>query len=830
MFSVDLNAFYSKYGGDFCYQTGSEFYAFCFSHGIPYFSRDTKKKIIAENRKYDYRKPSFTCFPKRKLRAALSPDGVFNHLLPRHVGSISEDGLIFDAAGLVSTPCIRLPFYHGYDKLFSHSSLSESDTSFVDSVFVRIREVCRRLAFESRCLNHDGVMFDAPYCYKSGVASLPDYEDRMEDAFFSIFCFLLAGLSFRYLPARLGSVYSEYLEQHKLPAFDLPSDWLENCSYSDLRVTFYNREYPPVGYVIRKKEDVPPYFGDAPSFEATHCFRALNYLIQRQYISCVIPGTHKLLSNGVTSTLPAVYSASPSFCDLISDALNEGEFGRFLCQMSENCDWFFSAVKKKDYDCSVGSYFSADPSFSFDEASLGSVLCKIGGASSFRRDYSDNLAFFHRDSRADSLISALELFLLKHHRDIADVDACATLSAKHAHIADLTEKYERVKEKLFEAPLSCSCEDLHAVADIEMELRLHNTDICLSCLPVPYGGFSWVNNINALRMDPAMNVCLSFKEDAQKYLCSPEGEATRLYLLYLLAVGLLQIPGCNNLDELKRTYSDFDGFSPYWFVSPRQHKQVVIRKILEASRSECFHDTLVADRAAYGDFDRKRLFGEEGIYPELFFKKRALFRLFEENFEGDGRFYGSVLQLLPKVLRKSVVIAGEETAELDFVSMHPSIAYALMGVQAPDNLYILSKGVDDQRRQEYKLALLISLNSTSYESSVRALRSSFVEKLGYGKGDKRLCSPYLRGVLDAVLEHNKLIAGFLNTGAGLKCMRLESDIAALVLKHFADEGILVEPVHDSFVIQKQYADYLRFIMDRAVKFVLGDHAVIGIEG
>ena len=57
------------------------------------------------------------------------------------------------------------------------------------------------------------------------------------------------------------------------------------------------------------------------------------------------------------------------------------------------------------------------------------------------------------------------------------------------------------------------------------------------------------------------------------------------------------------------------------------------------------------------------------------------------SFEFGGRFYSEAygVQQLTKRLRKEIIIDGEETIELDFKALHPSIIYALKGIELDED-------------------------------------------------------------------------------------------------------------------------------------------------
>ena len=65
------------------------------------------------------------------------------------------------------------------------------------------------------------------------------------------------------------------------------------------------------------------------------------------------------------------------------------------------------------------------------------------------------------------------------------------------------------------------------------------------------------------------------------------------------------------------------------------------------------------------------------------------------------------------------------------------------------------------------------------------------------------------------------IADHFYTGVGLKLQRMDSDIAEKVLLHFAQKGIAILPLHDSFLMHNGYETWLEPAMRQAFEDVVG---------
>jgi len=76
-------------------------------------------------------------------------------------------------------------------------------------------------------------------------------------------------------------------------------------------------------------------------------------------------------------------------------------------------------------------------------------------------------------------------------------------------------------------------------------------------------------------------------------------------------------------------------------------------------------------------------------------------------------------------------------------------------------------------------------------------------------------------LLETFLAHNPVLADFLFTDQGIRLMYLDSQITAHVHRHFAEQGIPVLSVHDSYIIDHMKVAELRQVMAEASEVVVG---------
>jgi hypothetical protein len=166
------------------------------------------------------------------------------------------------------------------------------------------------------------------------------------------------------------------------------------------------------------------------------------------------------------------------------------------------------------------------------------------------------------------------------------------------------------------------------------------------------------------------------------------------------------------------------------------------------------------------------------------------------NGEGGGRFYGGFWQQLPKEDRLKLKLDGESVVELDFVALHPAIAYSLTGHLLAFDPYLI-EGCD---RKDVKKAFLVLFNCRDRKQAINTIRSEF-----YVKGAADL--------LHRIEEEHPLIADcFYNPAFGLMLQNTDSWICEKVLRNLTKQKILALPVHDSSIVKKKHEEDLRRAM------------------
>jgi hypothetical protein len=167
------------------------------------------------------------------------------------------------------------------------------------------------------------------------------------------------------------------------------------------------------------------------------------------------------------------------------------------------------------------------------------------------------------------------------------------------------------------------------------------------------------------------------------------------------------------------------------------------------------------------------------------------------SFDMGGRAYGP-WQSLPARHRAMMLINGEATLEPDFVALHPSIAYALRGVQFVGDPYETA----EFPRNYGKAGFNIALNAKSSSSARAAIAR-----------DLNLDMASATRLLRAIILKHRAVSDLFFSDAGVRLMRIDSDIALNTVTSCQIKGIPVLPVHDSFITPARHAGQTAEIME-----------------
>lgn len=206
------------------------------------------------------------------------------------------------------------------------------------------------------------------------------------------------------------------------------------------------------------------------------------------------------------------------------------------------------------------------------------------------------------------------------------------------------------------------------------------------------------------------------------------------------------------------------------------------------------------------------------LYVNQSSSKKFVKRIFNRSsFDFAGRFYGGWWQNCPSYLRQEIYLDNMPTCEIDFGSLHVAMAYASaeinyfdLGIEDP---YALPEFgfFDGEQRKLVKRLMLIALNAKNDEKTFQAFRSNQPT----GSPNKSLTNVQLAEVLNALKELHEPISDFIANDAGIRFMRMDSDISNLIVEHFVEQDIPILIMHDSYIVPKKYREDLTHVMKEA---------------
>lgn len=191
-----------------------------------------------------------------------------------------------------------------------------------------------------------------------------------------------------------------------------------------------------------------------------------------------------------------------------------------------------------------------------------------------------------------------------------------------------------------------------------------------------------------------------------------------------------------------------------------------------------------------------------------------------------GRFYGGWWQQVKSDYRRRIMINDKPVVEVDYSTLHVSLAYAIEGLQPPKDPYslpeLMLKGFDAKaQRAVVKSLVLTAINAKDLSSTFKAFRS----KCGTGTPEKCLKNTQLQPLLSKFIELNNPIAGYIAADKGVELMRIDGNITAYIIDHFTRRDIAILTVHDSYIVPQGYEEKLMRVMDDAIKHELGDYKI-----
>lgn len=182
-------------------------------------------------------------------------------------------------------------------------------------------------------------------------------------------------------------------------------------------------------------------------------------------------------------------------------------------------------------------------------------------------------------------------------------------------------------------------------------------------------------------------------------------------------------------------------------------------------------------------------------------------RIFSDTFLAGGRFYNGFESNAKSDLRSKILINGNKTVEKDYSCLHINMLYNKKGLPLIGDAYAKVSGGNPNQRKLFKLIALVSLNSDSRDSFLKALRNEIRDN-NLKNLFKKLTDKNLNIYLDKWVKAHHDIESYLFSDIGIKLQYEDSQFAAGIINHFTEKGVVVLVVHDSFIIEKKYESEL----------------------
>lgn len=178
-------------------------------------------------------------------------------------------------------------------------------------------------------------------------------------------------------------------------------------------------------------------------------------------------------------------------------------------------------------------------------------------------------------------------------------------------------------------------------------------------------------------------------------------------------------------------------------------------------------------------------------------------------FNQHGRLYGGFWMTLKATERHRLRIDGEPVADLDYASMFPRLAYAHLGLKAPDcDLYAIP-GLEDHR--EGAKASFSAL--LSYPNDMKVLPARVRKQLPPGWNAKR--------VRQTFADRYPELSGLFECDKGLDLMFTESRILLSAMRELMHQGIPALPMHDGMMVALSNAAAATEAMLTASRLICG---------
>jgi hypothetical protein len=184
----------------------------------------------------------------------------------------------------------------------------------------------------------------------------------------------------------------------------------------------------------------------------------------------------------------------------------------------------------------------------------------------------------------------------------------------------------------------------------------------------------------------------------------------------------------------------------------------------------------------------------------------GLHRVFNRgSFAYGGRAFGW-WQNIPKTARCDLLIDGEATAEADYTALPAAILYNEHGLNFVGDPY----DVDKFPRDHIKAGFNIAVNAPNRSSAVYAL----ADRIGASRS-------YASQLLAAIEKRHQPISNAFCSDAGVRLMRIDSELILRALRASNDDGFGALPIHDALIAPARNISQAQANMVEAFETIVG---------
>lgn len=192
-----------------------------------------------------------------------------------------------------------------------------------------------------------------------------------------------------------------------------------------------------------------------------------------------------------------------------------------------------------------------------------------------------------------------------------------------------------------------------------------------------------------------------------------------------------------------------------------------------------------------------------------------------------------VSDLLNKGNRREIYINDIPTVELDYSQLWPRIAADLVGQELAPDFDVYGVEVEGYcpkvMRDLAKVGLMCLFNANDFENAYYATLSELKSSGMQAKIDEAKSKgewqdfPIIRKMLDILMDRNAYLLDFFFAKKATFLMNIESSLMDYMLERAVEDDRILVPIHDSVIVQEDYADIAESNMYKAYDVVVGGY-------